>query len=160
LLKFAETGKAVGNTGLPVGITGKLVPKSVNHFFKKNHFFLKNIKFTNRFIQRFSAGFRPVFESLVPPQTFFAVARVLKDLTPVCFHHHRPSFPTAADSVRTPALASSVKSSIFSRSIPPPPYFIARSRAQWSPVPFPVHAPSESAAFFLPLSFLDCGYEF
>jgi hypothetical protein len=66
---------------------------------------------------------------VVSPQTFFAVARVLKDMTPVCFHRRPPSFPAAVDSVRTPALAGSVKSSIFSRSIPTPPYFITRCRA-------------------------------
>jgi hypothetical protein len=66
---------------------------------------------------------------VVPPQTFFIVAHVLKDLTPVCFDHHRPSFPAAADTIRMPALAGSVKSLIFSRSIPMPPYFITRSRA-------------------------------
>jgi hypothetical protein len=50
-------------------------------------------------------------------------------MTPVCFHRRPPSFPAAVDSVRTPALAGSVKSSIFSRSIPTPPYFITRCRA-------------------------------
>jgi hypothetical protein len=34
-LKSTETGKSVGNTGLLIGITGKPIPKTVNHFFQK-----------------------------------------------------------------------------------------------------------------------------
>jgi hypothetical protein len=40
-LKSTETGKSVGNTGLPIGITGKPIPKMVNHFFQKKIKILK-----------------------------------------------------------------------------------------------------------------------
>jgi hypothetical protein len=54
-----------------------------------------------------------------------------KGFTPVCFHRRRPSFPAAADCVRTPALAGPVKSSIFdSRAA------IFHRQVSRSPVPF------------------------
>jgi hypothetical protein len=40
-LKSIETGKSVGNTGLPIGIIGKPIPKTVNHFFQKKIIFFK-----------------------------------------------------------------------------------------------------------------------
>jgi hypothetical protein len=40
-LKSAETDEPIGNTGLPVGITEKPVPKLINHFFQKIQNFKK-----------------------------------------------------------------------------------------------------------------------
>jgi hypothetical protein len=63
-LKSVETCK-------PVGITGKSVPKPINHFFKKNHF-LKKIDSPVGLSKTGETGlssFRPVFQSMVTCRT-------------------------------------------------------------------------------------------
>jgi hypothetical protein len=41
-LKYAKTDKPVGNISFSIDITGKSVPKPVNHFLKKSNFLKKS----------------------------------------------------------------------------------------------------------------------
>jgi hypothetical protein len=63
-LKSTEIGKSIGNTGLLVGITGKPVPKPINHFFKKIKIF-KNSDSLSGLLIRFSPVFNQFFNPWV-----------------------------------------------------------------------------------------------